>query len=156
MIEEHAVITKLADGQATLKIERKVACGLCGQKRGCGNSTWGKLLGHKTQALRAENCISAHVGDSVVVGIDERAMLNSVLFLYGIPLVGLLLATILADMIFTNELYVALSAASGLFLAFLFAKYLVNSRLASIKKLSNQYQAVILRRADDDACQKNK
>jgi sigma-E factor negative regulatory protein RseC len=156
MIEEHAVITELADGQATLEIERKTACGLCGQKRGCGNSTWGKLLGHKTQALRAENCISAHVGDSVVVGIDERAMLNSVLFLYGIPLVGLLLATILADMIFANELYVALSAALGLLLAFLFAKYLVNSRFATIKKSSNHYQAVILRRADDDACQKNK
>jgi sigma-E factor negative regulatory protein RseC len=156
MIEEHAVITELADGQATLEIERKTACGLCGQKRGCGNSTWGKLLGHKTQALRAENCISAHVGDSVVVGIDERGMLISVLILYGIPLVGLLLATILADMIFANELYVALSAALGLLLAFLFAKYLVNSRFATIKKSSNHYQAVILRRADDDACQKNK
>ena len=47
MIEERAVILSLerdannissGDSIATLEIERKTACGLCGQTRGCGNS----------------------------------------------------------------------------------------------------------------------
>ncbi len=53
MIEERAVILSvsqynhnLSDSTATLEIERKTACGLCGKTRGCGNSIWGKLFAH--------------------------------------------------------------------------------------------------------------
>ena len=72
MIEEYAIVTKSAGTTATLEIERRTACGLCGQKRGCGNATWGKMLGHDSHDFTAENQIHAKVGDSVVVGIDEH------------------------------------------------------------------------------------
>lgn len=67
MIEEYAIVTKSAATSATLEIERRTACGLCGQKRGCGNATWGKMLGHDSHDFTAENQINAKVGDTVVV-----------------------------------------------------------------------------------------
>ncbi len=155
MIEEYAVVTQCAGNLAVLEIERRTACGLCGQKRGCGNATWGKLLGHSSQTISAENVIHADVGDSVVVGIDERALLSSVFYLYIVPLLSMLVGAVLADVIFDNELYVILAAASGLVLGFLWVKgHLVGYGDAD-KAYSTKHQAVILRHADDTSACKN-
>ena len=150
MIEEYAVITERTENLTTLEIERRTACSLCGQKRGCGNATWGKLLGHKSHAFNAENPINANVGDSVVVGIEERAILSSVFFLYVVPLLGMLAGAVLADTFLNNEFYVVLGAASGLVLGFLWVKGHLAGRDCTDKTCSAKYQAVILRRADDD------
>lgn len=144
MIEEHAIIIAQADTQATLELERRTACGLCGQKRGCGNATWGKLLGHGSHQFNADNPINANVGDSVVVGIDESAVLNTAFFLYVVPLITMLASASIIEYFFDNEFYVMLSAASGLAIGFLWVKgYLIGSGKAYSKK----YQAVILRHA---------
>lgn len=150
MIEEYAVITKCTGNQASLEIERRTACGICGQKRGCGNATWGKLLGHDSHEFTAENPIKAHVGDSVVVGIDEKAVLNTTLFLYVVPLLGLLLGTFFADYFFKNQFYVIVGAVLGLTAGFLWVKgHLIGVDQSGIA-YTKQYQAVILRLADDE------
>ena len=149
MIEEHAIVTKSAGTVATLEIERRTACGLCGQKRGCGNATWGKMLGHDSHDFTAENQINAQVGDSVVVGIDEQAVLNSAFFLYVVPLVGLLIGTLVADYLFKNQFYVILGAVLGLVLGFLWVKGHLIGRDKSGVTFSKKYQAIILRLADD-------
>ena len=151
MIEEYAIVTGRVDGQATLELERRTACGLCGQKRGCGNATWGKLLGHDSHAFTADNPVNAKVGDSVVVGINEKAVLNSAFFLYVVPLAGLLVSTLVADYFFSNQFYVMLGAALGLILGFLWVKGHLIGRDQSGLAYSQAYRAVILRFADDDA-----
>jgi sigma-E factor negative regulatory protein RseC len=151
MIEEYAIVTNCSGTQATLEIERRTACGLCGQKRGCGNATWGKLLGHNSHAFTAENAVNAKVGDSVVVGIDEHAVLNSAFYMYVVPLIGLLLGTVLADYFFSNQLYVILGAVLGLVLGFIWVKgHLIGRNKAGVA-YSGKYQAVILRHAENDA-----
>ncbi|MDP3678021.1 MAG: SoxR reducing system RseC family protein [Methylotenera sp.] len=149
MIEEYAIVTERVDNLALIEIERRTACGLCGQKRGCGNATWGKLLGHKSQTIRAKNEIGAKVGDSVVVGIDERALLSTVFYLYIVPLLSMLIAAVLADITFDNEFYVILAAASGLVLGLLWVKGHLRGYGDASHAYSSQYQAVILRQADD-------
>jgi sigma-E factor negative regulatory protein RseC len=146
MIEQNAVVIGLTDNLAILEIERRTACGLCGQKRGCGNATWGKLLGHKSQSLTAENKIDAKVGASVVVGIDEKVFLRTVFYLYIMPLLGMFLGAVFADVFLDNELYVLLSAFSGLILGFLFVKRYLGDKMnvATMKRY-----AVVLRHADD-------
>jgi sigma-E factor negative regulatory protein RseC len=152
MIEEYAIITARAGKQATLELERRTACGLCGQKRGCGNATWGKLLGHGNHQFNADNSIDANVGDSVIVGIDENAVLNTAFFLYVVPLIAMLAGASIAEYFFDNEFYVMLGAATGLALGFLWVKgYLIGSGKAYSKK----YQAVILRHADDTTVDDN-
>jgi len=151
MIEEYAIVTKSAGTTATLEIERRTACGLCGQKRGCGNATWGKMLGHDSHDFTAENQINAKVGDSVVVGIDEQAVLSSAFFLYVVPLAGLLMGTLVADYLFKNQFYVILGAVLGLALGFLWVKGHLIGHDKSGVAFSEKYQAVILRLADDEA-----
>jgi sigma-E factor negative regulatory protein RseC len=151
MIEEYAIVTKCAGTQATLEIERRTACGLCGQKRGCGNATWGKLLGHDSHDFTAENKVNANVGDSVVVGIDEQAVLNSAFFLYVVPLIGLLIGTFVADYLFKNQFNVIVGAVLGLIVGFLWVKGHLIGRDKSGVAFGKKYQAVILRITNEDS-----
>jgi sigma-E factor negative regulatory protein RseC len=131
MIEERAVILSLdnlsgdanTDSVATLEIERKTACGLCGQTRGCGNSIWGKLFAHQSTAFKAQNRINAKVGDSVIVGINEKALVKSALLLYILPLATLLIGAILATQLFADTNGSAmLGALVGLVLGLVWVK----------------------------------
>ncbi len=128
MIEERAVILSLqsepsqTQTTATLEIERKTACGLCGQTRGCGNSIWGRLFGHQTTAFKAQNRINAKVGDSVIVGINEKVLLKSALLLYILPLVTLFIGAILASQLRQTDGITILGAAIGLVLGLLWVK----------------------------------
>lgn len=155
MIEEFAVVTKRFDDHVMLEIERRTACGLCGQKRGCGNATWGKLLGHDSHEFAADNAINANVGDSVVVGIDESVVLSSAFYLYVVPLFTMLVAAVLADTLLDNEFYVMLAAALGLLLGFAWVKgHLVG--FGRVKKpYGKKFRAVVLRHADDAVSCKN-
>lgn len=151
MIEERAVIlsleseTSAAHSTATLEIERKIACGLCGQTRGCGNSIWGKLFAHQSTAFKAQNLINAKVGDSVIVGINESALLKSALLLYILPLASMLIGAILATQIYDTNGYAMLGALVGLVLGFVWVKG---------HTMSNSYfklqQPVILRLATQE------
>lgn len=146
MIEERAVILSLDSmsgiPSATLEIERKSACGLCGQTRGCGNSIWGKLFAHQSTAFKAQNHINAKVGQSVIVGINESALLKSALLLYILPLVTLFLGAILATKIKPGDASAMIGAAVGLVLGLLWVKgHTMSSRYFSLQ------QPVILRLA---------
>ena len=144
MIEERAVILSLdnVSSKATLEIERKTACGLCGQTRGCGNSIWGKLFAHQSTAFKAQNRINAKVGDSVIVGINEQALLKSAMLLYIVPLVTLFIGAILMQQIFETNGYAMLGALLGLVSGLLWVKG--HTMYSSYFKLQ---QPVILRLA---------
>ena len=157
MIEERAIIVSLdseisaaestaTDSTATLEIERKVACGLCGQTRGCGNSIWGKLFAHQSTAFKAQNRINAKVGDSVIVGINEKALLKSALLLYILPLATMLIGAILATQLNDTNGYAMLGALIGLVLGFVWVKG--HTMSSSYFKLQ---QPVILRLAGQEA-----
>jgi sigma-E factor negative regulatory protein RseC len=153
MIEERAVILSLdnplsdstVNTTATLEIERKTACGLCGQTRGCGNSIWGKLFAHQSTAFKAQNRINAKVGDSVIVGINEQALLKSALLLYILPLATMLIGAILAKQLSATELGSMLGALAGLILGLLWVKG--HTMSSSYFRLQ---QPVILRLAADE------
>jgi sigma-E factor negative regulatory protein RseC len=150
MIEERAIILSLnsdvSNPTVTLEIERKTACGLCGKTRGCGNSIWGKLFNHQSNAFKAQNNINANVGDSVIVGINESALLKSALLLYMVPLATLFLGAILAMQIQNSNGAIMLGAALGLVLGFVWVK----GHTASSSYFLQQ-QPQILRLASDEA-----
>lgn len=157
MIEEFAVVTKRFDDHVMLEIERRTACGLCGQKRGCGNATWGKLLRHDSQEFPADTAIDVNVGDSVVVGIDERIILSSAFYLYIVPLISMLVGAVLADTLLDNEFYVILAAAAGLLVGFAWVKGHLVGYGQSKKPYGKKFRAVVLRHAGETvACNNSK
>jgi sigma-E factor negative regulatory protein RseC len=126
MIEEQAVVLGVDRDTAMLEIVRSKPCGLCGQTRGCGVSIWGRLLGHRSSVVRAENQINAQTGDRVVVGLDEKALLASSLAAYGVPLLSLLVGAALGGSFAAvpahQDLYSLAGAAAGLVLGLLWLR----------------------------------
>lgn len=118
MIEERALIVGVTNDQqqpmALLEVERKTACGLCGQTRGCGNRIWGKLFHHQQGQFSAKNSIQAAVGQSVIVAIDERSVMHAALLLYFLPIVTMLIVAAIAQALFENELAGLAGALVGL------------------------------------------
>lgn len=134
MIEEHAVITEQQGDLVTLEIERPTACSLCGQKRGCGNATWGKMLGHDQHRVEVKNTLNAKVGDLVMVGLEEKVVLNAALFLYVLPLAGLLLGALTAHWVWGEDITVMIGAVVGLMVGFFITKHLYQPQLTPTSK----------------------
>jgi sigma-E factor negative regulatory protein RseC len=152
MLEEHAIVLSinpnshnLSDSIAVLEIQRKTACGLCGKTRGCGNSIWGKLFAHQSTSFKAQNPIKAKVGDSVVVGINERALLKSALLLYIAPLVTMMIGAILMNVLMHNNAGSMLGSLIGLIIGFVWVK-----GHTTASRYFLEQQPVILRLATQD------
>lgn len=133
MIEQSAIILSLESQQdshslATIEVVRKTACGLCGKTRGCGNALWGKIFAHKTTSFKAQNAIDAKVGQSVIVGIDEAAVMKSALMLYIVPLVMMILGTILVSRLSTTDIAAIIGAIFGLVVGGIWVKAHIEGR----------------------------
>lgn len=138
MIEEHAIIVAVHDSAtptaetvgletnqtdtATIEVVRKSACGICGKTRGCGNAFWGKMFAHKTPSFIADNAIGAKVGQHVVVGINEHAVMKTALLLYMAPLAMMFFGAILTAWLFASDGLVLIGAAVGMLLGFVWVK----------------------------------
>ncbi|MDG1074672.1 MAG: SoxR reducing system RseC family protein [Methylophilaceae bacterium] len=135
MIEQSAIIIAIetppteGSAMATIEVVRKTACGLCGQTSGCGNAFWGKLFAHKSSSFKAQNTINAQVGQTVVVGIDETAVMKSALILYLLPLVTMFAGALLAVQIVNADASAILGALLGLLLGFFWLKAHVAGRV---------------------------
>lgn len=143
MIEEHAIVVGVEQELALLEVVRRTPCGLCGQTRGCGVSLWGRLFGHRNAIFRAANHIGAKIGDSVVVGVDEQALLSGSLAAYGAPLLALLAGAVLGTSLASDahaDLYAAVGALIGLGLGLLWLKAHMAGRGPDAR-----YRPVILR-----------
>ena len=99
MIEEQAQVIECVGDQLLLQAQTKSTCGSCAASKGCGTSVLSKVIGRKFTRFEAENSINAEVGDTVVVGISEDALLKGSLMMYTIPVMAMLIFAVLADQI---------------------------------------------------------
>jgi sigma-E factor negative regulatory protein RseC len=103
MIEEQVVITSIDQGGAWVEGMQQSACGSCSAKAGCGQHTMTQLGRKVTLWLPLEHLSEEHlsdtvsfkVGQQVVVGLPEGAILRSTVVLYGVPLIALVLGAII-------------------------------------------------------------
>jgi len=128
MIEERARVVAIEDDQLLLEAETRAACNACAARQGCGTSVLSKWVGRKFTRFQAQNTINAQVGDEVVVGLAEEAMLKGSVVVYLLPLLAMIGFALLADSLISadsgsRDLLVLISAVAG------FALMLVISRL---------------------------
>jgi len=128
MIEERARVIAVENNQLLLEAETRAACNACAAKQGCGTSVLSKWVGRKFTRFQAPNTVNARVGDEVVVGLAEEAMLKGSVFVYLLPLLAMIGFALLADSLISTDtasrdLLVLVSAVAG------FALMLVISRL---------------------------
>ncbi len=128
MIEEQAQVVEINGDQLILQAQRQSACGSCAANKGCGTSLLSKVVGRKFTRFQADNSINAKIGDTVVVGIPEDALLKGSLVMYIIPILGMLVFALLADYFLTaamqnRDLIIAVTAIMGLVSGSLLSKW---------------------------------
>ncbi len=123
MIEETARVIAIEGTQLVLEAEVKTSCQSCSAQKGCGTSLLSRHVGRKLSRFRIENTLNAVIGDEIVVGLSEQAMLRGSILVYLFPLLSMLLAAGVADAVLEQtpgrDLLVALAGFAGLGLAVL-------------------------------------
>lgn len=146
MIEETGRVTEVEPGYAWVETRRTSTCGSCAARGGCGTSVLSRVLGQRTARVKALDRVGASVGDEVVLGLDDGALLRGSLAVYMMPLVALILGAILAETVAPQwglgEGFVMFGGVAGLAAGLLWLRLF--SRRAGT---DSRYQAVILRRA---------
>ena len=148
MVEEQGTVVAVDGAQAWVETRRRASCDSCSVRHGCGVSTLAKAFGRRRSRVRVLNSISARVGDSVVLGLNEQAMVRGSLAVYAVPLLALLAGGIIGEMFARNlaadstEPYAIMSSLLGLLAGFAWLR-----RFAGRVRNDESYQPVILRMA---------
>ncbi|PCI20500.1 MAG: hypothetical protein COB62_04555 [Piscirickettsiaceae bacterium] len=119
MIEETATVQSIIGQQITIHTIKQNACGGCKESASCSTSVLAKYFGNKEIELVLTSKLPIKVGDSIVVGLEERALLRLTLFIYLLPIIVMfafaLLGGYLQQMLhINNELITIVLALSGL------------------------------------------
>lgn len=146
MIEETAHVVA-ADGEFVwVETRRQSTCGSCAAKQGCGTSALAKVLGNRLARVRAINHGVAQVGDQVVIGIDEQALVRGSLAIYLVPLAGLLLGAVVGALMSTRLLVTGEGLTIGLGIAGLLLGLAWVRGFTRRIHNDSRYQPVVIRR----------
>jgi len=89
-MEEQGVVVAVADGWATVRVQRQSTCGACSARSGCGNGVLSEVLGRRALELRVPHQEPLQPGDRVTLGIRDRSLVSGALVMYLLPLAGLI------------------------------------------------------------------
>jgi sigma-E factor negative regulatory protein RseC len=127
MIEEQATVVSIDDDNITVTSNIKSACGGCQQVDNCGSGQVAKAFPQKKLSLTLKSSLVLELGDNVVLGLNESALLHSAWQVYLWPLIGLLLASWAGEWLVINgilghEIFAIVLGVIGGFLGFSLAK----------------------------------
>lgn len=145
MIEEHARVLAVGRGFAWVETANKSACGTCSASSGCGTALVAKLFGERVNRLQVCDDIGLEVGDAVMIGMADGALIRASLLAYLWPLVAFMLAAVIAESAGAPEELSALVGILGLW-----AGLWVTGRLTGRAAGRERYRPVVLRRTDPD------
>ncbi len=128
MIEEIAQVVAVDGDTVLCQTQRRSSCHSCSVKQGCGTSVLSKVVGQRSSQIRIRNTLNAKVGDEVVLGIEENALVQGSLLMYTLPLLVMIASALLAQLWLesqgvSSELPVMLAALVGLILALFGVRY---------------------------------
>lgn len=142
MIEESAVVSEVGEGFVWIEPRYPTGCYACSANTACGNAMLAKTLGRRRRRMRVSARIPLQIGDEVVIGISEHALLWGSVAMYIAPLFGFFLGTVLGDWtVPENEIWVILCGLAGLSAGFAWVRRLTRRRGYNIR-----FQPVVLRR----------
>ena len=155
MIEETATVVALDADRIWVETHRQSVCGQCSANKGCGSAALQKVLGNKRTRLAiaaGEDFDTVRIGDSVIIGVDESALLWGSLAVYAVPVLAMILAALFGEFMSRQML---LAGSDGLTVLFALAGFAIGVlwlRLFSTKARTDQrYQPILLRRANASA-----
>jgi len=147
MIEETALVVKCEGEFAWVEAQRKTACGHCAANKACGTGILAKIWGQKTAQMKAINKVHAHKGETVLIGLQENALVQGSLIIYLLPIVSMILFAIFGEQMAEQWQLASAEASSIVFglIGFLIAGIFVKLFSRHIQS-DTRYQPVILKR----------
>ena len=123
MIEGIAQVVAVEGKQAWLVPEQTTSCGGCASASACGAKGIGTTASRlELRRFQLVNDVGLRVGERVVVGIRENALLRASLTAYAIPLATLLIAGALAQWAYGSDVATIIAMFAGLALGLVFAR----------------------------------
>jgi len=125
VLEETATVVRVDDAGVWVETQRHSTCSGCAAEKGCGTATLSKVLGQRRTLLRVLSGQPLSVGDRVVVGIRESALVRGSFAVYAVPLLLLLAGAVMGTIggeqgLWSNaELASVLLGSGGLVAGFL-------------------------------------
>lgn len=98
MIEEAGQVLSVEDGFADVETIRTSSCTACRARHGCGHHAIAQVSSANRMRMKAIDPLTVKVGQRVVVGIPEDTLLQASVWMYMIPLLGLLLGAVLPSL----------------------------------------------------------
>lgn len=95
MIEETGKVLSIEEGFADVETIRTSSCTSCRARHGCGHYAIAHVSSANRMRMRAIDPLTVKVGQKVVVGIPEDTLLQASVWMYMIPLLGLVGGAIL-------------------------------------------------------------
>ncbi len=98
MITETGKVIALKGEHAWVQTIRTSACQSCAARSGCGQRALASVTGGRANQVLVRNHIQARVGDEVVIGIEESALLGASLLVYALPLATMVLGSLAGNL----------------------------------------------------------
>ena len=147
MLEETGSVVRVEDGEVWVETQRRSTCSSCAVEKGCGTATLAKVMGRRRTLVRVLSDLPLAVGDQVVIGIREQALVRGSLAVYAVPLLLLLAGAIIGELGAVQGLWNSAEAASVLLgTGGLAAGLLWLRRFSRRIHGDKDYQPVVLRR----------
>lgn len=132
MLESRAVIVECTEeGHAVVEPVQGDSCALCGSGKGCGSSKLSQLFCVRPRRFRVRNTIKAHIGEEVLVSVEDGILVRSAAILYGLPMLflfcGALLGSYWINSAADADAGAAVGAGIGLLAGFLAARYVASA-----------------------------
>jgi sigma-E factor negative regulatory protein RseC len=119
MIEERAQVLSISDdNQVWVETERQSTCGACAANKGCGTAVLGKVFGARQMRVQARSQIPLQVGDEVIIGVAEDALVKGSLAVYVVPLLMMFMGALSGKWLSGSEHMSVLMGLLGLLVGF--------------------------------------
>lgn len=128
MLFEHGTVVAVEHDGLWLETLKQPSCKQCSAQKGCGQklmvaSAASKMTCIKAILLKPQESSHWQVGDTAEITIDELALVNATLIVYGVPLLAMLIATAIANLCGLVDIYAALFAFAGLLFGGIFVRW---------------------------------
>ena len=119
MIEESGRVVAVEGDQAWVRTIQVSACQSCVARKGCGQGLMNTLGTGRGTQVRVTNVLKVTVGEDVVLGVAENALLRASALMYLMPLLTMILAAMATRHWITPvDGWIALAGLGGLVTGF--------------------------------------
>lgn len=140
-MKEQAIVVEVNEQRVSVETDRQSSCGHCSAKSGCGTAMLDKYFNRNKQYLTIETDLNLAVGDKILLGLDESALLRGSFIVYAIPLLMMLLFPIIISQFEFPEIVSILSAVTGFTIGIIYVKY-----FSAIARNEDNFSPVVLKR----------